>query len=211
MNVVAINGSARPDGNTSILINKVFTELESEGIETKEIHVGSDKINGCIACMKCWENQDGHCAIDTDSLNEYLDQMYKADGIILGSPVYCADLSGQMKVFIDRVAMVACANNDMFKRKVGASVVALRRAGAVTTFHSINSFFSIAQMVIVGSSYWNLAFGMDKGEVKQDDEGMQTMRNLGKNMVWLMKSIEAAKGVVVEPETSRETMTNFIR
>ena len=211
MKVIAINGSPRKNGNTSILIQTVFEELKTQGIETEEVNVGRKNFRGCLACMKCAETQDGHCVIKNDNLNDIIDKMREADGIILGSPVYCADLSGQMKVFIDRVSLVSAVNGNIMTRKVGASVIAVRRAGALTTFHSLNSFFTILQMIVVGSTYWNMGFGMEEGEVKQDEEGLETMHNLGKNMAWLIKSIKAAKDTVPEPETKREVSTNFIR
>lgn len=210
MKVIAFNGSPHKSGNTSILIDKVLEELQQQGIETEQIHVGAKQLQGCIGCMKCFENQNRKCIIANDEINNWLEKMLDADGIIVGSPVYCADLSAQTKAFIDRVSMVACANN-MLQRKVAASVVAVRRAGSVHTFHSINNFFTITQMVVVGSSYWNNGFGMLPGEVLQDAEGLQTMQNLGKNMAWLIKSINAAKSVVAEPENSRDNMTSMIR
>ncbi len=211
MKVIGFNGSARKNGNTSALIQKVFEPLQAEGIETKLVNLGAKSVNGCLACMKCFENQDGHCIQTKDPLNAWLDEMKTADGIILGTPVYFADISGQLKCFMDRTGMVAVANGNMFKRKAGAAVVAVRRAGAVSAFHSVNSYFSIAEMIIVGSTYWNMGFGMEKGEVAQDGEGLQTMDNLGKNMAWLIKSIEAAKDKVNAPETSMAVLTNFIR
>ena len=211
MKVIAINGSPRKNGNTSILIQTVFEDLNAQGIETEEINVGIKAFRGCMGCMKCAENLDGHCIIKNDNLNDIIDKMREADGIILGSPVYCADLSGQMKVFLDRVSLVSSVNGNIMTRKVGASVIAVRRAGALTAFHSLNSFFTILQMVVVGSTYWNMGFGMEEGEVKQDEEGMQTMHNLGKNMAWLMNSINAAKDIVPEPDTKVEVFTNFIR
>jgi multimeric flavodoxin WrbA len=193
MKVVGINGSARKDGNTSILIRKVFDELDAEGIETKLVNLGPQSVNGCLACMKCFENKDGHCVQDKDALNEWLDEMVTADGIILGTPVYFANISGQIKCFLDRAWMVARANDNLFKRKVGAAVVAARRAGAVTAFHALNTYFGISEMVIAGSTYWNMGYGREKGECLQDGEGLQNMANLGKNMAWLIKSIAASK------------------
>ncbi|MEJ2656663.1 MAG: flavodoxin family protein [Desulfobacterales bacterium] len=139
MRVIGINGSARKDGNTSLLIQKVFNELNAEGIETNLVNLGPQSVNGCLACMKCFENQDGHCIQKKDKLNEWLDEMKACDGIILGTPVYFADISGQLKCFMDRSGMVAIANGNIFKRKVGVGVVAVRRAGSVSAFHSINS------------------------------------------------------------------------
>lgn len=210
MKVMGFNGSARKDGNTSVLIQKVFDELEAEGIETTLVNLGPNSVNGCIACMKCHENKDGHCVQKKDALNDWLDEMKRADGIILGSPVYFANLSGQVKCFMDRTGMVARANGNMFQRKVGAGVVAVRRAGAVSAFDGLNAYFTIAEMVIVGSTYWNMGYGRDKGEALQDGEGLQTMANLGKNMAWLLKSIAASKDKVSVPQTSLETVTNFI-
>jgi multimeric flavodoxin WrbA len=193
MKVIGINGSARKDGNTSILIRKVFDELEAEGIETKLVNLGPQSVNGCLACMKCFENKDGHCVQDKDALNEWVDEMAAADGIILGTPVYFANLSGQIKCFLDRAWMVARANDNMFKRKVGAAVVAARRAGAVTAFHALNAYFGISEMVIAGSTYWDIGYGREKGECLQDGEALQNMANLGKNMAWLIKSIAASR------------------
>lgn len=192
MKVVAFNGSPRANGNTSILINTVFDILKDEGIETEMVNVAVKPVKGCVACGKCWELKNRHCAIANDSLNDWLDKMVEADGIILASPVYCADLTGQMKSFIDRTSMVACANDDMLQRKLGAAVVAVRRSGEVHTFHSLNSFFTISQMIIVGSSYWNNGFGLNPGDVVRDEEGLNTMKNLARNMAWLLKSIKKA-------------------
>jgi multimeric flavodoxin WrbA len=211
MKVIGINGSARKDGNTAILIQKVFDELQAEGIETTLVNLGPKSVNGCLACMKCFQNKDGHCIQTKDPLNGWLDEMKAADGVILGTPVYFADISGQIKCFMDRSGMVARANGNMFSRKVGAGVVAVRRAGSVSAFHSLNGYFTIAEMVIAGSSYWNMGYGRDKGEVLQDDEGLQTMANLGKNMAWLMKAIDASKETVRPPETSMAAVTSFIR
>jgi len=193
MKVIGINGSARKDGNTSILIRKVFDELEAEGIETKLVNLGPQSVNGCLACMKCFENKDGHCVQDKDALNDWVDEMAAADGIILGTPVYFANLSGQIKCFLDRAWMVARANDNMFRRKVGAAVVAARRAGAVSAFHALNAYFGISEMVIAGSTYWDMGYGREKGECLQDNEALQNMANLGKNMAWLIKSIAASR------------------
>lgn len=190
MKVIGFNGSARKDGNTSILIQKVFDELEAEGIETRLVNLGPQSVNGCLACMKCFENKDGRCVQKKDSLNDWLDEMAAADGIILGTPVYFANISGQIKCFMDRAWMVARANDNMFKRKVGAAVVAVRRAGAVSAFHALNTYFTISEMLVVGANYWNMGFGREKGETLKDEEGMEIMASLGKNMAWLIKTIK---------------------
>lgn len=189
MKVVAFNGSARKNGNTSILINEVFKELEKEGIETSLMQLGGKDIRGCKACYKCFERKDKKCAVDKDDANKYIEKMHKADGIIIGSPVYFADVSAETKALIDRAGLVSKANDDMLKRKVGAGVVVARRAGAIHAFDTINHFFTIGQMIIPGSSYWNIGIGRQPGEVESDDEGMHTMRVLGQNMAWLLKKI----------------------
>jgi multimeric flavodoxin WrbA len=190
MKVVAFNGSARKDGNTAILINYVFRELEKEGIKTELVQLSGSKIHGCIACMKCFENKDQRCSVKNDIANECIEKMLGAGGIILGSPTYFANVSTEMKALIDRAGMVSRANSDMLARKVGAAVVAARRAGAIHVFNSINHFFFIGQMIVPGSSYWNLGMGRQKGEVEKDDEGIQTMKNLGRNMAWLLNKLD---------------------
>ena len=189
MKVVAFNGSARKDGNTAILINHVFKELEEEEIETELIQLAGAKIHGCIACMKCFENKDQRCSVKDDVVNDCIEKMLAADGIILGSPTYFANISTEMKALIDRAGMVSRANSNMLTRKVGAAVVAARRAGSIHVFNSINHFFFIGQMIVPGSSYWNVGFGRQKGEVEKDDEGIETMKNLGRNMAWLLKKL----------------------
>nr|WP_287411941.1 flavodoxin family protein [Pseudodesulfovibrio sp.] len=189
MKVVAFNGSARKGGNTKEMINRVFTKLEAEGIETELIELGGKKMHGCIACMKCFKNKDRKCAVKNDFVNDCIAAMDDADGIILGSPTYFATISTEMSALIDRAGMVARANDDMFARKVGASVAVARRGGAIQTFNTLNAFFFIGQMVVPGSHYWNMGFGMNKGEITQDVEGMETMDILGKNMAWLMKKL----------------------
>lgn len=191
MKVVAFNGSARKDGNTTILLNMVLDELESKGIETELISLAGKPLQGCIACYKCFEKKNQRCSVEKDILNDCIEKMLEADGILLGSPTYFADVSASMKALIERAGMVARANGDMFKRKVGAGVVAVRRAGAIHVFSSINYFFLIGQMIIPGSSYWNMARGREPGEVRNDEEGIQTMKDLGTNMAWLLKKIHA--------------------
>ena len=189
MKVVAFNGSPRKNGNTSILIREVLSAVEANGIETETIRVGGKPIRGCIACFKCFENKNGQCAVDKDMLNDCVELMASADGIILGSPTYFASMSPEIKALIDRAGMVSRANNMMFRRKVGAAVVAARRAGSVHTFDSINHFFTIGEMIVPGSNYWNMGFGREKGEVNDDNEGLDIMKTLGENMAWLLKKI----------------------
>lgn len=191
MKVVAFNGSARKKGNTQHLIDLALRELAAQGIETESVSLSGRQIHGCVACLKCFSNQDKHCAVTGDFLNECLDKMLAADGIILASPTYFANVSTEMKALIDRAGMVAKANGDMFARKVGAGIVAVRRGGAMQVFNALNAFFLIGQMIVPGSSYWNLGIGLNRGEVDQDAEGVQTMQTLGRNMAWLLERLKA--------------------
>jgi len=187
MKVVAFNGSARKDGNTAILVRRVFAELEKEGIETELVQFAGQTVRGCTACGRCFKNKDRQCAVKGDIANDCIAKMVAADGIILASPTYFADVSAEMKALIDRAGFVAKANDELFRRKVGAAVIAVRRGGEIHAFDSMNHFFLISQMVIPGSCYWNMGFGLNKGEVEQDEEGLRTMQILGQNMAWLLK------------------------
>jgi multimeric flavodoxin WrbA len=191
MKVVAFNGSARKDGNTALLLKRVLKGLEAEGIETELVQLAGEQIRGCNACRICYETKNKQCAIESDKVNEYIAKMLEAQGIVLGSPTYFSMMTPEMKALIDRAGFVARANDDMFKHKVGAAVVAVRRAGGMTTFDAINHFFLIGEMIVPGSSYWNIGIGNKKGEVEQDKEGIETMENLGKNMAWLLRKINA--------------------
>ncbi|MBI5115335.1 flavodoxin family protein [Candidatus Poribacteria bacterium] len=191
MKVVAFNGSARKDGNTAMLVNIVLQELQNEGISTELIQLAGKELHGCRACYGCFGNQDQRCAFDDDYLNECLSGILEADGVIIGSPTYFADVSAEIKALIDRCGLVAKANGDIFRRKVGAAVVAVRRGGSIHAFDTINHFFTISQMIVPGSNYWNMGFGLEKGDVETDEEGKQTMRLLGENMAWLLKKIQA--------------------
>ena len=189
MKVVAFNGSPRRDGNTTYLVNTVFEELKKEDIDCELVNLAGKNIHGCIACYKCVENQDKRCSVKNDFLNDCIEKMLDADGIILASPTYFSNVTSEMKALIDRAGLVAKVNGSMFKRKVGAGVVSVRRAGAIHVFNSLNLFFLIGEMIVPGSSYWNLAIGGEKGDVRSDSEGIETMKNLGKNMAWLLKKL----------------------
>jgi multimeric flavodoxin WrbA len=188
--VVAFNGSARKDGNTAILLRTVLKELEAEGIETELIQLSGAKIHGCLACRECSKRKDRRCGQTGDMGNAYIEKMEQADGILLGSPTYVADISPEIKALMDRACLVSKANGGIFRRKVGAAVVAVRRAGAIHAFDALNHFFFISEMIVPGSSYWNIGIGREIGEVEQDAEGMQTMKTLGQNMAWLLKKIK---------------------
>jgi len=189
MKVIAFNGSARKDGNTALLLNAVLTELAAEGIDTEIYQLAGKPIQGCIGCNQCVKNKDRRCAVTKDIVNECVAKMIEADGILLGSPTYYADVSAGMKALIERSGRVGGANGGLYKRKVGAAVVAVRRAGAFQVFNSLNAFFLISQMIVPGSSYWNIGIGREPGEVANDAEGMKTMQVLGQNMAWLMKRL----------------------
>ena len=191
MKVVAFNSSARKDGNTALLLKRVLKVLEAEGIETELIQLAGEQIRGCNACRICYNTKNKPCAIEGDKVNEYITKMLEADAVILGSPTYFSMMTPELKALIDRAGYVARANDDMFKHKVGAAVVAVRRAGAIPTFDAINHLFLISPMIVPGSSYWNIGVGAKKGDVENDEEGMKTMDDLAKNMAWLLKKTKA--------------------
>jgi multimeric flavodoxin WrbA len=187
--VVAFNGSARKGGNTAILLGYVLKELEKEGIETELIEMSGVTIHGCLACRKCSTKKDRRCSQTGDMGNAYIEKMEQADGILLGSPTYVTDVSPEIKALIDRASLVSKANGSIFRRKVGAAVVAVRRAGAIHAFDTLNHFFLINEMIVPGSSYWNIGVGREIGDVERDEEGIQTMKILGQNMAWLLKKV----------------------
>jgi len=191
MKVIAFNGSPRKKGNTSILIKRVFNKLEEAGIDCEIINLGGNVKTGCTACMKCFTNKNKRCSIEGDIINECIEKMDQADGMIIGSPTYFAGITSETKALIDRSGFVTRANGNLLRRKVGAAVSAVRRAGSLNVFNSINAFFLINEMIIPGSNYWNLAVGREIGEVENDKEGMLTMDVLGENMAWLLKKIKS--------------------
>jgi len=205
MKVLGINCSPRKGGNTEILINEVFKALEKEGIKTELFQLGGKNVNGCIACMKCVKKEDGKCHQKNEVLNDCIEKMIKADAIIIGSPVYFADLTPEAKALIDVAGYALRAAGNPLRRKPGAAVIAVRRAGAIHAFDSINHFFLINEMIVPGSSYWNLAIGRNKGDVLKDEEGMRTMKVLGENMAWLMKKLRK-KGQKPEDESQKEAV-----
>ncbi|MDP7289396.1 MAG: flavodoxin family protein [Phycisphaerae bacterium] len=189
MKVVAFNGSGRKDGNTAMMIAEAFKPLQAAGIETEMVQLAGNTIRGCTACYKCVENQDKRCVIGNDIVNDCIEKMIEADGIILASPTYFADVSAELKALIDRSGIVTRVNDNLLARKVGAAIVAVRRGGAIHVYDSINHFFLLSQMIVPGSSYWNIGFGRNIGDVQEDAEGLQTMIDLGENMAWLLGKI----------------------
>jgi len=190
MKVVGFNCSPRKDGNTCHMIKDVFKILEAEGIETELVQVGGNELSGCKACGYCAKKKNMKCVIDHDILNDCVAKMVEADGIIIGSPTYFADVNTEAKALIDRAGYVIRMNGMPTKRKVGAAVVAVRRAGAIHVFDTINHFFTINEMIIVGSSYWNMSLAWKEGDYENDKEGVRTMKDLGDNMAWLLKKIK---------------------
>ncbi|MGI9536583.1 MAG: flavodoxin family protein [Desulfocapsaceae bacterium] len=189
MFALAVNGSPRKGGNTEMLLKEVLGELDDAGWETELVKVGGTSIRGCLACNKCFENQDNKCIQKKDAFNEIFAKMHKAEAIILGSPVYFAAVGADLKALVERAGYVAFANNQAFAGKIGAAAVAVRRGGATHVFDSINHMFQMSQMIIPGSTYWNMGFGLNKEEVKDDAEGMANMRHIGRSIAWLGKAI----------------------
>lgn len=193
MKVVAFSGSARKDGNTAILVREIFQKLVQQGLETELVQLAGIEIKACLACYRCFENKDQHCSVEDDELNQFIDKMLAAEGIILASPTYIGDVTSIIKALIDRAGMVSRANDNMLRRKVGAAVAVASWGGAIHTFDSLNHFFLIGEMIVVGSSNWNLGFGREKGQVLQDQKSLETMRTLGRNMAWLLNNIHTEK------------------
>ncbi len=191
MKVVAFNGSPRKEGNTAQLIAMVAEPLEKAGIEVETVSLCGRPLRGCQACYACAKKKDGRCAIEGDSVNDWIEAMFAADGIILASPTYVSSISAEMKALMDRACIVARVNGNPLRRKVGAALSPMRRAGAVSALDTMQHFFFVTEMVAVGSSYWNLAIGREKGEVQNDAEGMATMKALGENMAWLLTSLKS--------------------
>ncbi len=191
MKVTAFNCSPRKNGNTADMLKTVLSVLEQNGIETEFVQVGGVDMHTCHACGKCKKNMDGKCVQDDDQLNEYSAKMVESDGIIIGSPTYFADLTPEAKILIDRIGY-SCGTKDgnPLKRKVGAAVVSVRRAGSIHTFDSINHFFLVKEMIIAGSTYWNMSLARNPGDYENDEEGVSTMKKLGENMAWLLKKLE---------------------
>ena len=189
MNAIAINGSPRTGGNTELLLKEVLDELQTSGWETELVKVGGTAIRGCIACQMCFENKDGQCAVKSDNFNDIFTKMLKADAMILGSPTYFAAVSADLKALIERAGYVAYANNHAFSGKLGAAVVAARRGGATHAYDTINHMFQMSRMILPGSTYWNMGFGLAKGDVLEDEEGLANMRHLGKCIDWLGRAI----------------------
>lgn len=206
MNVIAINGSPHANGNTACALETAAEALRREGITVEILHIGHKLIHGCTACGKC--TSLGKCIFDNDPVNEAAEKMAQADGILIGSPVYYAGIAGTMKSFLDRVFYI---RGSSFRHKVGAAVAVARRSGGTATLQGLNWYLSIGEMILPTGKYWGVVHGRTPGEARLDEEGMQTMRTLGKNIAWTLKLIEAGKELIPEPEAEEKLTMNFIR
>lgn len=211
MKVLAINGSPKAEGNTWFGLKTAGAELEKAGIEVEYLHIGNKTIQGCTACGQCARNRDEKCVLPGDHVNEWIQKMKEADGLLFGSPVHYSAIGASMKAFMDRAFYVAGANGGLFRHKVAATLVAVRRSGGVTTFDQMNHYVMYAEMLVPTSNYWNVIHGAKPGEAAQDEEGVQIMRVLGKNMAWLMQLVQHGKGHVPEPEKEQKVYMNFVR
>lgn len=196
MKVVAFNGSPRKGGNTEMLLRKVLEPIEAAGIGTELIQVGGKDIRGCRACSRCMKTKNNRCVYEGDEVNDWIAEMVEADAMLLGSPTYFAGMTPEMKALIDRAGFVAFANDGLFARKIGAAVVAVRRGGATAVLDSINHMFLMSRMIVPGSTYWNMGFGLEKGDVARDAEGLANMQDLGQTIAWLVKSLSPDKAGV---------------
>lgn len=186
MKVIAFNGSPREGGNTEQMLEVLFSELQKHDIKTELVQVGGHLLHGCNDCGQCKIDKNQRCSIEDDPINEWIAKMIEADGIVLASPTYFSDLTPEIKALIDRAGRVMRANGNLLRRKIGAAVAVARRGGAIHVFDSLNHFFLLAEMVVCGSTYWNIGIGASKGDVQNDKEGLQTMIDLGRNMAWLL-------------------------
>ncbi len=209
MKVIAFNGSPKKEGNTYEAIKMVAEQLKEENIEVEIVQVGSEKIYGCTACNSCFKMRNERCILN-DEVNEWIQKMKEADGIIFGSPVHFSSISATMKSFLDRASYVGSANNGLFRHKVGVGIVAVRRAGGLPAYHQLINYIGYSEMLMPTSNYWNVIFGQKSGEVVQDDEGVQIMRILGKNMAYLMKLRELGEGKIERPEPENKIRKNLV-
>lgn len=206
MKVLLINGSPKTEGNTAFALKQMIDVFQAEGIETEIIQVGNQLIRGCTGCGSCYKL--GKCVFD-DIVNETAEKLRHADGLVLGSPVYYASPNGTLLSFLDRLFY---SSGSVDKRMiVGSSVVVARRGGCTASMDVLNKYFTISQMPVASSTYWNIIHGAKPGEAAQDAEGIRTMRNLARNMVFLMRSVAIGKDAIGLPEGEKKVFTNFIR
>lgn len=211
MKVVAINGSPHKEGNTYHALKMAGSKLNEQGIDFEIIHIGNKAVHGCLGCGKCSRTKDEKCTITSDSLNEWIQSMKSADGIIIASPVFYSGVAGTMKCFLDRAFYVAGSNGNLFRHKVGAALVAVRRSGGSSTLDCLNHYLNYSEMIIATSNYWNITHGAAAGEAIKDEEGNQIMEILGGNMAWILKMREQTKDSIIPPAKAHKVWTNFIR
>lgn len=211
MKVIAFNGSPKVEGNTYHAIKMVAAELEKEEIAVEIVHVGHKIIRGCTACGTCAKEKNERCIFTDDPVNECIQKIIAADGVILGSPVYFSGIAGTMKSFLDRVFYVSNGNGGLYRYKVGAALIADRRAGDTAALHQLNNYITYGEMIVATSMYWNVIYGTVPGEVQKDDEGIQTMRVLGRNMAWALKAVANQKKQEPIPAAEAKIRTNFVR
>lgn len=211
MKIVAINGSARKKGNTSLVLDAMVEVFQAEGIQCERIDIGEQAIQGCVGCGACRKMQNRKCRFDDDPVNAWTAKLIEADGMIVGSPVYYAGMNGSLKSFLDRAFFVASANGSLLRHKVGAGIVAVRRGGSVTALDQIYKYFTISEMYMASGTYWNMIYGMEPGEAAKDEEGMQCARILAANTAWLMKVMEEGKKTLSPPPILAKSRMNFIR
>jgi multimeric flavodoxin WrbA len=202
MKALAINGSPRKGGNTEFMLRAALEPLAQVGWETELIQVGGASIHGCRACYRCFKAKNNRCGMDDDVFNQCMEKMIQADALLLGSPTYFTDVSTEMKALLDRAGLVAIANGGLFRRKIGAAVVAVRRGGGTHAFDTINHMFLMSGVIVPGSTYWNLGYGLDRGEVRKDEEALRNMTDLGQTIAWLGQAIQKSgaprEGVMAE-------------
>lgn len=205
MKIIAINGSPKPKGNTYYALRTVCDELEQQSIETEILHVGNLDIKGCISCYRC---KEGYCVHNDDILNDMVNKIYEADGVLIGTPVYYSGIAGTLKCFLDRLFY---ANRGRMRHKVAAGIAIPRRSGGMPAFEQLNNYFLISEMIVASSYYWNVIHGAAPKEVLEDAEGMSVLKNLANNMGWIIKMKEHTRDILPPPAAYKKAWTNFIR
>ena len=209
MKVLLVNGSPRKEGNTYLALREVAASLEAQGVETEIFWIGNQPINGCLMCGACGRNS---CCVIKDVVSEFYEKAQEADGFVFGSPVHFAGPAGNFCSFMDRLFYSSINDGHTFCMKPAAAITVARRAGTSATLDRMNKYITYGHMILISSSYWNMAFGCARGEVAEDAEGLQTMRNVGLNMAYVLKCLNAGKQQGVEkPEHYRGARTNYIR
>ena len=211
MKVIAFNGSPHKMGNTASALELAKEQFESAGIEFEIFHVGTKPVAGCMGCGMCFKNKNEECIIKGDSVNEAIQKVKDADGVILASPVHYSGIAGNMKSFLDRLYYTCGANGNMMRHKVGSSLVAVKRSGGTATFDQLNHYLLISEMIVPASNYWNVIHGAAPGEIKEDGEGVQILNVMCENMIWILRSLEYSREAVPPPQGRKKVMTNFVR